>query len=181
MDNLPRITLNLMFYFTKDADAEKAPPLLKAAREAFRDYGIDLAVWPSETANRYTIFESWNKTIDAFGPQGLLLRNAIAKQHPTQINHRLPVFFCWMAETIPLQGVTLPSPRVPGIRPFVLIDTRKPLTRTRSTLAHEIGHAADLDHDNTSPSNLMFENGNDRNGTQISGPDLKTLRAAYFK
>src|SRR5262245_15897569 len=132
MSSVPTVTLNLMFFFTKDADPAKAAPELRAARDVLGAYGIELAVWPSETANRYTVFEHWNTTIDAFGTQGLLLRNAIAGQYQAQIRHRLPVFFCWMASTLPIQGVTLPSPRVADIPPFVLIDTRKPPTPTRS-------------------------------------------------
>jgi hypothetical protein len=181
MTNLPWITLNLMFYFTKDADASKAAPLLKAARVALGQYNVNLYVWPGETANRYTIFESWNKTIDNFEKQGLLLRNAIARQHPTQINHRLPVFFCWMAESLPLQGITLPTDPMPGVLPYVLIDTRKPLTPSRSTLAHEIGHATGLGHDKIDPHNLMFEAGDVRKGTLLSDTQVTTLRAAYFR
>lgn len=71
------------------------------------------------------------------------LRRLVANIHP-QATHEghLPIIYCPLAhvEGLPLAGVTRPRDKW---LPYVILDPRQP-ARDGLTLAHEMGHAADV-------------------------------------
>ena len=191
-------TLELMLFYYPNAtgrnDVKYAGELMAGAERIFAPYDIRLSIWPPDrgpyqaTTVPRVSSDSWcndHPYMDGEADTLEIVNWILKSQYGPLLLKRLLVVFGGFGNA-GLSGVTFPDangkPKT-TLDAFVFVNTKAASafgSGQRSTLAHEIGHAAGLGHV-TDNKNLMYENGQARAANPSLYPiDTILIKSAFF-
>ena len=174
--------------FTIDSgDDSTVEEQLKSVEQIFNHHNFRVVFWPYRSKNSGNTI-SFKGLNGASSGDAMTLWGKAAQLFGGQMGYILPIVFAEYRGDVGMAGATWKMP-LRGLIGSMIRESRGGTPKhictvntkvcVRGTTAHEIGHAADLEH-HDDPNNLMFSNGTKRKLFDLESDQLDKIKTARF-